>query len=131
MSLLTALVLKEHATEVKKKLLSLGLVDFTELEALAGDYVTRSARDESLSSVEALLPQIESLYRQIETPLPQPDQKDIDAESPLDLEGAEKLLERLHRLLNSIRDRQKQVNALLTRNRELLGYLEWQRSGIP
>ncbi len=124
MTLLTAVVLKEDAAQVKKKLLSLGLVDFTEIEASSSASLTHAERDRRIEQVESLLQQVESLYRQIERSLPILSQGDIDRESVIDLDSAVDFLERLNRSLASLRDEQKKVTTDITRYSELSGYLK-------
>ena len=124
MSLLTALVLKEHAGQVKKKLLELGIVDFRELEGLTGDEVVRADTDETLEQVGSILQQVESLFHQVHETLPLLTQEDIAADTEIDLKASERLLDEIFRSLATLREKQKQVTGLLSRYRELHGYLK-------
>jgi len=124
MSLLTALVLKEHAGPVKKKLLELGIVDFRELEGLSGDEVLRAGTDETLEQVGSILQQVESLFHQVHETLPLLTQEDIEADTEIDIKAAERLLDEIFRSLAALREKQKQVTGLLSRYRELHGYLK-------
>ncbi len=124
MKLLTAVVLKEDAAEVKKRLLSLGIVDFRELLALTGAGGTSHEQgDERLEKVDSLLQQIESLYRQVRKSLPVLCQEDIDRDEVIDIRLAGKTLDSISAELSSIREKQKLVTTSLNRFSEILGYL--------
>ncbi len=128
MSLLTVLVLKEHATVVKKKLLELGIVDFRELEGVTSSEVVRAGTDETLEQVASILQQVESLFHQVQEPLPVLTQKDLDDETEIDIRAAGQLLDELFHSLSSLREKQKQVTGLVHRYRELQGYLKGNRT---
>ncbi|NCB01201.1 MAG: ATPase [Spirochaetia bacterium] len=126
MKLLTAIVLEEYATGVKKELLRLGVLDFVEVGKLTKDQHLKLREGSEHADERALdlLHQIESLYRQIHTPLPQLTQEDVQEGEALDIPSSISFLSSINRSLLNLRENQKRNNQESLRYQEMMRYIK-------
>ncbi|MDC7246697.1 MAG: V-type ATPase 116kDa subunit family protein [Sphaerochaetaceae bacterium] len=122
---LTAVVLEEHSDTVKKELLRLGVLDFVEVSSLTKEHqknltTGQNGDDEKLKDVRV---QIESLFKQMESPLPVLHKEDIDTCEPFSLEPITSFLEKIYRSLSNLREKQKNNTQSLLRLHELQRYI--------
>ena len=126
MRLLTAVVLDETADAVKRKLLSLGVLDFISISRLAPEQAKRLSDQtgEEDPQVHAQLRQrVETLFKQADLSLPATEQLDPAQAGPLDTEQAKKHIDKLSQELGTIREQQKQISQTRIRVEELLRYV--------
>ena len=124
MKLLTAIVLEEYAEDVKKELLRLGVLDFIEVGTLSKERHQRlqNSQDPRDERVYDIIHQIESLYRQVDKPLPQLTQDDVQESEQLDIPNSISLLSDIQRSLSTLREKQKNNNQELHRYQEMDRY---------
>ncbi len=130
MKLLTAIVLEEYAQNVKKELLRLGLLDFIEVGKLSKEHhlMLKTSNEHTDQKVIDILHQVESLYRQIEEPLPVLTQEDVEEGEPLDLNTATSLLTSINKSLHHFREKQKTNNQESLRYQEMFRYIKERKT---
>ncbi len=126
MKLLTAVVLEERSERVKKELLSLGVLDFIEVSNISKENqnslsFSQDTKDEKVRDVRV---QIESLYRQIDKPLPILQTEDIDQSENFELAPITTYLSSIYKKLSDLREKQKNNTQALMRFHELSRYVK-------
>lgn len=126
MKLLTAIVLEEYGEDVKKELLRLGVLDFIEVGTLSKEYQHKlqhdtTQRDERIYDI---IHQVESLYRQVNKPVPQLTQEDVGESEEIDIASTIKLLSAIQKNLSQLREKQKNNNQELHRYEEMARYIK-------
>ncbi len=126
MKLLTAIVLEEYADEVKKELLRLGLLDFIEVGTLSKEVSHRLQHDKSERDerVYDVIHQVESLYRQVNKPVPHLTKDDVQQGDSVDIPSAIKLLGAIQKTHSHLREKQKNNNQELHRYEEMARYIK-------
>ncbi|MCK9287848.1 MAG: V-type ATPase 116kDa subunit family protein [Sphaerochaetaceae bacterium] len=125
MKLLTAVVLESKSSLVVQKLLELGLLDFIKVETLASELtekLTSVRRGNTTTQLSDMRTRIEALYRQLDVPVPGYDRLDLQNLQALDWQAYQKFLDDIASDLQTMRERQKDMNHALLRFGELLQY---------
>ncbi|MFA7670984.1 MAG: V-type ATPase 116kDa subunit family protein [Sphaerochaetaceae bacterium] len=126
MRLLTAVVIDEAAENVKKSLLSLGVLDFIKVSHLALDQsnkLTHESVDEQLSQYTTLRSRLETLFQQGQLQLPPIENLDPTKVKPLDIAKIDTTVDKLSQELSSIREQQRHISQSKLRLEEMLRYL--------
>jgi V/A-type H+-transporting ATPase subunit I len=124
MEQLSALVMKEDADKLTRKLLNLGVMDFIDLteldKELSGRLSSQSSPEAQTEAVRELKKRIEMFLSNGNIELPERDILDAEHLEPVDIGKAEKYLETLSAQVQEIRDQQQRLQQEINRNEELL-----------
>ncbi len=125
MKMLTAVVMDSDRDAVVKALLAKGVMEFVRMDFLPADKMARLSSHSS-SVPRAVLTdmriRIETLLREASIQLPDLDSMDIGDLPPLDMEGNRRLLDRIGGSLQTVRNRQKELNQKINEISELIRY---------
>ena len=130
MKLLTAVVLDEATEQVKRALLTLGVLDFIQVSRLAPEQASRlvgSQQGEDPQVYANLRVRIETLLMQSAVATPSTEQLNPETMEDLDTNRAKALVDRITTDVSALREQQKQLSQTRIRVEELYRYVAEQK----
>lgn len=131
MKLLTAVVPSDRADIVVKELLKRGSMEFIHVDAISKKDVDRLQQHRSKiqpQTISETRTRIESTFKQGQYPLPVLEAKDLERDTRPDFEAIRQLLDSLSHLIQTKRDRQKQLSQKSAVIEEILSYIDRKES---
>ena len=131
MKLLTAVVPSDRADIVVKELLKSGSMEFIHVDAISKKDVDRLQQHRSKiqpQTISETRTRIESTFKQGQYPLPVLEAKDLERDTRPDFEAIRQLLDSLSHLIQTKRDRQKQLSQKSAVIEEILSYIDRKES---
>ena len=125
MKMLTAVVMESDKDNVVKALLEKGIMEFVHIGSLPSDKMAKLA-EHSSSVPKAVLTdmrvRVESLLKEGGIALPELSGDSIQSLPPLDMENYRRTLDKLSLSLQSVRDRQREINQDINALEEIIRY---------